>query len=186
MINELLVQLAEWLYATAGSRAIEESYYMYNWIETTHVLTVMLSLGMLVFIDLRMLGLAMPGVSAAKIADRLNIPMMVGFGIMFITGLLLFYAKPTYTINSIWFRIKMVLLLVAFVNAIMFHKRMKASVGSWENERRAPRHLQISAALSLGLWAGVVTTGRLIAYDWYHCYKELSPFMNWAAGCVAD
>jgi uncharacterized membrane protein SirB2 len=186
VINELLVQFAEWLYATGGSRAIEESYYMYNWIEATHVLTVMLSLGMLVFIDLRMLGLAMPGVSAAKIADRLNIPMMVGFGIMFITGLLLFYAKPTYTINSIWFRIKMVLLLVAFVNAIMFHKRMKASVGSWEHERKAPRHLQISAALSLGLWAGVVTTGRLIAYDWYHCYKELSPFMNWAAGCVAD
>lgn len=186
MINELLVQFAEWLYATGGSRAIEESYYMYNWIEATHVLTVMLSLGMLVYIDLRMLGLAMPGVSAAKIADRLNIPMMVGFGIMFITGLLLFYAKPTYTINSIWFRIKMVLLLVAFVNAIMFHRRMKASAGSWEYERKAPRHLQISAALSLGLWAGVVTTGRLIAYDWYHCYKELSPFMNWAAGCVAN
>lgn len=186
MINELLLQFAEWLYATGGSRSIEESYYLYNWIETTHVLTVMLSLGMLVFIDLRMLGMVMPGVSAVKIAERLNMPMMIGFAIMFITGLLLFYAKPVYTIQSIWFRIKMVLLLVAFVNAILFHKRMMASQGSWDMEPKAPRHLQIGAALSLGLWAGVVTTGRLIAYDWYHCYRDLPAFLSWAAGCVAD
>ena len=52
-MNELLYQFAEWLYATPWSRAIEESFYLYNWIETTHVLTVMLSLGMLIFIDLR-------------------------------------------------------------------------------------------------------------------------------------
>ncbi len=186
MINELLLQFAEWLYATSGSRAIEESFYLYNWIEATHVLTIMLCLGMLVFIDLRMLGLAMPGVSAVKISERLNIPMMIGFAIMFITGLLLFYAKPTYTIQSIWFRIKMVLLVVAFVNAVLFHKRMKASASTWEYEAKAPRHLRINAALSLGLWAGVVMTGRLIAYDWFHCYRELPAWLGAAAGCVAD
>lgn len=186
MINELLFQFAEWLYATEWSRAIEESFYLYNWIETTHVLTVMLSLGMLVFIDLRMLGWVMPNVSAVKLAERLNMAMMIGFIIMFITGLLLFYAKPTYTIQSIWFRIKMVLLLGAFINAVVFHKRMMASAGTWDNEPKAPRHLQIGAALSLGLWAGVVTTGRLIAYDWYHCYRDLPAFLSWAAGCVAD
>jgi uncharacterized membrane protein len=109
----MLVQFAEWLYATGGSRAIEESFYLYNWIETTHVLTIMVCLGMLAFIDLRMLGYALPNVSASTIADRLNVPMMIGFALMFITGLLLFYAKPTYTNQSIWFRIKMVLLVVS-------------------------------------------------------------------------
>ena len=186
MINELLLQFAEWLYNTGGSRAIEESFYLYNWIETTHVLTIMLCLGMLAFIDLRMLGYAMPGVSASRIADRLNIPMMIGFAIMFITGLLLFYAKPVYTIQSIWFRVKMLLLLVAFFNAIRFHRHMKASESTWQNEPRAPLDLRISAALSLGLWAGVVTTGRLIAYDWYHCYRDLPAWLGMAAGCVAD
>ena len=186
MINELLLQFSEWLYATGGSRAIEESYYLYNWIETTHVLTIMICLGMLAFIDLRMLGYAMPNVSASTIADRLNIPMMVGFAIMFVTGLLLFYAKPVYTNQSIWFRIKMVLLVVAFFNAIRFHRHMKASESTWSHEPRAPLNLRISAALSLGLWAGVVTTGRLIAYDWFHCYRDLPAWLGAAAGCVPE
>jgi len=68
-VNAWLLQFSEWLYSTTWSRSIEESFYLYNWIETTHVLTVMLSLGMLLFIDLRMLGLTMTRVSAVKIAD---------------------------------------------------------------------------------------------------------------------
>ena len=40
--------------------------------------------------------------------------------------------------------------------------------------------------LSLGFWAGVVVTGRAIAYDWYDCHKELPNFMYWAAGCVDE
>ena len=146
----------------------------------------MLSLGMLLFIDLRMLGLTMTRVSAVKIANRLNTPMLLGFAIMFITGLLLFYAKPVYTIQSIWFRVKMALLVLAFINAVVFHRRMMASGASWENEPRAPLNLRIGAALSLGLWLGVITTGRLIAYDWYHCYRDLSPWLGTLAGCVAD
>lgn len=185
-MNAWLLQFSEWLYATNWSRSIEESFYLYNWIETTHVLTVMLSLGMLLFIDLRMLGLSMTRVSAVKIANRLHMPMIIGFAIMFITGLLLFYAKPVYTIQSIWFRVKMMLLLLAFINALIFNKRLKESGPTWENEPRAPRHLRISAALSLGLWLGVITTGRLIAYDWYHCYRDLPVWLGTMAGCVAD
>ena len=185
MINEWLLQFAEWLYATSGSRAIEQSYYLYNWIETTHVLTVMVSLGMLIFIDLRMLGLAMPNVSAVKLANRLNLVMMIGFTVMFITGLLLFYAKPVYTTQSIWFRIKFLLLIIAFINAVLFHRRMLASGASWEFDAKAPRNLQLGAAFWLVLWIGVVTTGRLIAYDWYQCYRELPQWLSVAAGCVA-
>lgn len=185
-MNAWLLQVAEWLYATTWSRSIEESFYLYNWIETTHVLTVMLSLGMLLFIDLRMLGLTMNRVSAVKIANRLNLPMLIGFAIMFITGLLLFYAKPVYTIQSIWFRVKMGLLLLAFINALVFHRRMTESGATWENEPRAPLNLRIGAAMSLGLWLGVITTGRLIAYDWFHCYRDLPAWLGAVAGCVAD
>ena len=67
---------------------LHESYYMYNWVESTHVLTLMVSLGMLFLIDLRMLGLALPDVPASRIAERLNVPMLIGFAVMFITGIL--------------------------------------------------------------------------------------------------
>lgn len=185
MLNDLLLQFAEWLDTHAWSTGLHESFYMYNWVESTHVITLMIFLGMLCVIDLRMLGLVMTQVPASKIAARLNTPMMIGFVIMIVTGLLLYYAVPVRTTQSIWFRIKFVLLIVAGINAWLFHRRMTDSVSTWGNDKKAPRRLRYAAGLSLALWAGVVTTGRLIAYDWYDCYRVQSDLIAWAAGCTA-
>ena len=105
MLNEILLRLAQWLDTQAWSTDLHESYYMYAWVEGTHVLTLMVFLGMLAAIDLRMLGLAFTDVSAAKIADKLDFPMLIGFTVMVITGFLLYYAIPVRTTQSIWFRI---------------------------------------------------------------------------------
>lgn len=163
---------------------LHESYYMYNWVESTHVLTLMASLGMLFLIDLRMLGYALPDVPASKIADRLNIPMLIGFVVMFITGILLFYAVPIRTSQSLWFRIKMVLLVACAINAYLFHKRMNESVASWDNEPRAPSRIRMGAMLSLGFWSIIVICGRFIAYDWFDCGPESSGFIAAISGCV--
>jgi hypothetical protein len=100
VINELVYSIAVWLDDTQWSTMLHESYYMYNWVESTHVLTLMLSLGMLFLIDLRMLGYALPDMPASRLAERLNIPMLIGFTVMFITGILLFYAVPVRTSQS--------------------------------------------------------------------------------------
>ena len=186
MLNEWLLALARWLDTHEWSTALHESLYMYAWIETTHVLTLMVFLGMLFMIDLRMLGLAFTEVPASKLADRLDRPMMLGFAVMVITGLLLYYAIPERTTQSIWFRIKVVLMIAAGINAFLFRAKMLAADGSWDNDRRAPKRMRVGAGLSLLLWAGVVVTGRSIAYDWYDCNKDLPYLMYWAAGCVDE
>lgn len=186
MLNELLLNLAHWFDAQAWSTALHESLYMYAWIETTHVLTLAVFLGMLFVIDLKILGMIFPTVPAAVVAERLDKPMMLGFAVMVITGLLLYYAIPVRTTQSIWFRIKVVLMVAAGVNALLFRNRMHEAHGSWDGVAPAPRRLKIGAALSLGLWAGVVVTGRSIAYDWFDCNKALPYFMYWAAGCVDE
>lgn len=186
MLNQGLFDFAQWLDSFELSTRLHESYYMYNWVESTHVLSLAVSLGMLLIIDMRMLGLTLTNVPASRIAARLNIPMMIGFTVMVVTGLLLFFAVPVRTTQSIWFRIKLVLLFAAAVNAWMFHKKMNESVASWDSEPKAPIRLRYAAGLSLGLWGGVVTTGRLIAYDWYDCYRSQSEFMAWASGCMAE
>lgn len=184
MLNEALLALARWLDTHAWSTALHESLYLYAWIETTHVLTLAVFLGMLLVIDLRVLGAAFPEVSAVTIAERLDKPMMLGFAVMVITGLLLYYAIPVRTTQSLWFRIKVALLIAAGINALLFRRRMQAA--GWSGEGRAPRPLRAGAARSVALWAGVVVTGRAIAYDWFDCDKALSPLMYWAAGCVDE
>ena len=186
MLNELLLNLARWLDSQSWSTAIHESIYLYAWIETTHVITLMVFLGMLFVIDLRMLGAIFPKVPASIIAQRLDKPMMVGFAMMLITGFLLYYAIPVRTTQSLWFRIKVVLLIVAGINAFLFRAKMQASSSSWDLDPIPPKRIRVGAMLSLVLWAGVVITGRTIAYDWFDCHKQLPYAMYWAAGCVDE
>ena len=186
MLNELLLNLARWLDSQSWSTAIHESIYLYAWIETTHVITLMVFLGMLFVIDLRMLGAIFPKVPASIIAQRLDKPMMIGFSMMLITGFLLYYAIPVRTTQSLWFRIKVVLLIVAGINAFLFRAKMQASSSSWDLDPIPPKRIRVGAMLSLVLWAGVVITGRTIAYDWFDCHKQLPYAMYWAAGCVDE
>ena len=183
-MDELIYNIAVWIDDTPYSAMLHESYYMYNWVESTHVLTLMMSLGMLFLIDLRMLGYAFPDVPASKIADRLNIPMLIGFTVMFVTGILLFYAVPVRSAQSVWFRIKMILLVACAINAYLFHKRMNESVSSWDNEARAPKRIRTGAMLSLAFWTIVVICGRFIAYDWFDCDYDQSAFIDFVAGCI--
>ena len=184
ILNDLLLELARWLDSHSLSTQLHESFYMYNWVESTHVLTLMLFLGMLIIIDLRMLGWIFPDVPASRIARHLDKPMLFGMAVMFVTGFALYYAIPERTTQSIWFRIKVALLVAASINALLFRKRMQDSVSSWDTAPRPPNNIRFAAAASLTLWAGVVITGRTIAYDWFDCHKELPTFMYWAAGCV--
>lgn len=186
MLNEWLLEFARWLDTHEWSTGLHESYYMYSWIETTHVLTLCLFLGMLMVIDLRMLGYAFVSVPASRIAQWLDKPMMLGFVVMLATGLLLFYAIPVRSTQSIWFRIKVVLLIAAGINALLFRRQMQRSKGSWDMDKTPPPRIRRGAGLSLALWAGVVFTGRAIAYDWFDCHKPLSQFMYWTAGCVDE
>lgn len=185
-MNERIYHFAAWLDSHPWSTQLHESYYMYNWVESTHVLALMLSLGMLFLIDLRMLGLALTGIPAATVARRLKLPMLIGFGVMLVTGLLLFYAIPVRTAQSLWFRIKLALLLAAAVNAWLFHRRMRAAETQpgWDRAVTAPPALRLGAALSLLFWVLVVICGRLIAYDWFDCDVEPAAPIAALAGCV--
>ncbi|MEX2470024.1 MAG: DUF6644 family protein [Pseudohongiellaceae bacterium] len=184
MLNELVYNLAVMLDDTSWSTLLHESYYMYNWVESTHVLFLMVSLGTLFVIDFRMLGLAFTNVPASQVASRLTWPMIIGFTVMFATGILLFYAVPVRSTQSIWFRIKMVLLVCAAVNAWLFHKRMNESVATWENDSKAPSRIRQGAMLSLAFWSIIVICGRFIAYDWFDCERQPGAFMSVMAGCV--
>ena len=159
---------------------------MYAWIESTHVLTLILFLGMLFVIDLRMLGVAFADVPASTLLKRLNRPMIIGFAVMLITGFILYYAIPVRTTQSIWFRIKVVLLIAAGINAWLFHRQVTATGNNWDHQATPPQRIRVGAGLSLLFWAGVVICGRTIAYDWYDCHKEMPAMMYWLAGCVDE
>ena len=62
---------------------------------------------------------------------------------------------------------KMMMMLVAMVNALAFHQSTYHSVSLWDATGRPPKSATLSGVLSIALWAGVVVSGRMIAYNWF-------------------
>jgi uncharacterized membrane protein len=181
-----LLPACEWLAGTAWSIALHESLYVYPLVETVHVLALMLFVGSLCFVDLRLLGWSLREVRVSVVTARVLPWAIAGFAIAAVTGALLFYAIPVRTYQSIFFRIKIIVLLVAGLNALLFHRYAKTAAAGWESAAKPPRRIRLAGAISLSAWALVIVMGRMIAYNWFDCDKQpQSDFVNWAAGCVA-
>ena len=179
-----LLPFFQWLASTPGSIALHESFFMYPLLESSHVLTICLFVGMSVIWDLRLLGVILPQVPMVEMTRRIWPYMLIGFIMMVITGLLLVYAIPVRSYQNIFFRVKMVMFVLAGLNAWVFHRTVFRTVGEWNMAAPPPRRARAAAAASLFLWAGIVVTGRMIAYNWFDCDLQQGPFIVWAAGCT--
>ena len=182
----LLHSFAEWLDSHAWSTALIESLWVWPLLESTHVLTVMLFVGMLAMVDLRLLGFAFKEAPVSHLTSRILPWSVAGFVVMVATGLLLFYSKPVSYTHNVWFRVKVVLLIAAAVNAWMFHRRVSRDRERWDSKPKPPAAVRMTAAMSLGIWASVIVVGRMIAYNWFECRSGQPAFIVWAAGCAAE
>ena len=178
-----LSRFALWLAATEGSIALHESLYLYTLIEATHVMGIMLFAGTIAMADLRLLGRAFTHTPVSEMTARILPWTVGGFILMAITGLLLFYAIPVRTFHSVWFRLKMALLVAAAINIWVFHRRVQRDRKEWDRGELPPLRVRVSAALSLCLWAGVIAAGRMIAYDWADCGRPQPAWIDWLAQC---
>jgi hypothetical protein len=181
-----LLPFCEWLASTPGSIALHESLFMYPLVESVHVLTLCLFVGMTWMLDLRLTGLAFRHVPVADVVKRLQPWMFLGFGIMVVSGVLLFYAIPVRSYQNIFFRTKAVFLILAGVNALRFHTGIFRNVGSWGRDAQPPSRARFAGFASLALWAGIIITGRMIAYNWFDCDKPQPRWVQVATGCSYD
>ena len=89
-----LTTFCEWLANMPGSIALHESIWMYRIVESVHVLTVRLFLGLAVVLDLRLLGVTFQRARVSEIAERLLPWTTLGFALMVTSGALLFMPSP--------------------------------------------------------------------------------------------
>jgi|TARA_B100001013_G_C24484534_1_gene392636 hypothetical protein len=181
-----LLSFCEWLAETEWSIALHESFYMYPLIESTHVVALFLFAGTIAMVDLRLLGFAFRDVPVSEINARILPWTVAGAFVMVLTGVLLFYAIPVRTYQSLWFRFKVVFLLVAAFNVWRFHRRVQKNRVVWDSDERPPRSARVSGAVSLSMWAGVIVFGRMIAYNWFDCDRPQSDFVYWLSGCIVE
>jgi hypothetical protein len=181
-----LLPFCRWLASTRGSISLHQSLYMYPLVESVHVLTLCVFVGLSVILDLRLLGLMLRNAPAGEITRRLLPWLQGGFVVMLVSGLLLFYAIPVRSYQNVFFRAKLVFLVIAGFNAWYFHRGVYRTVDRWERAPVAPRPARVAGAVSLVMWAAIIVAGRLIAYNWFDCDIPQSAFIQRVAGCTAD
>ncbi|MGQ0650252.1 MAG: DUF6644 family protein, partial [Gemmatimonadaceae bacterium] len=148
----MLLKFLEWLASTPWSVALHESQYVWPFTESAHVLSLGLFVGTAVMLDLRLLGLTMTRVRVSDVTGKLLPWTRAGFALMALTGVLLFYATPVTYYRSIFFRIKVVLLILATLNIWFFHSRTHRDVAEWDLDVRPPRAARVAAIVSLVAW----------------------------------
>ena len=175
----------EWLGTTGWSIALLESIWVWSLVESTHVLTLTLFAGTAVMMDLRFLGVAFKRVPISEFTNRM-LPWTRGaFWVMVVTGLLLLYSNPLRYYHNIFFRIKIGLMVLAGLNVWWFHTRTHREVVEWDHDPIPPRAVRIAGGMSIFVWAFIIVTGRMIAYNWFDCdIQPQSDFVNWASGCI--
>lgn len=158
-----IVSALEWVESTSLSIAIREGALLYPIIGGFHLLSIALFGGMLVMTDLRLLGWAMRRRTVSDILEQFRAWKRAGFALVVSSGLLLAWAEPLKLYRSQSFWEKMALLGLVGVHALVFRH------GVYENAKALDAGLtlraKLAAALSLTLWAGLIVTGRLIAFD---------------------
>lgn len=137
------------------SEAIRRSIWAYPALETIHIASFAVVFGALMVLELRVFGAA-PAVPLSPLA-RLAVPTaLTAFALAAAAGLLMLISSATETVLNTAFQIKVGLILIAGVNAWWFHRR--GSLTLHDGVAKA------QSLLSIMLWFGVITCGRLIAY----------------------
>jgi len=144
---------------TVGS-FVTETPWMWPTCETLHFVGLTLLLGVVLLVDLRVLGV-MKGVSFASL-HRLLPWAAFGFGVNVITGMLFFVGIPGQYINNTAFYWKVGLVMLAGLNAVYFTLLKEPwELGPGED---APLTAKIAAASAMVLWVSVMYFGSMLPF----------------------
>jgi hypothetical protein len=143
--------------------AMRGSMWLYPVVETIHIAGFSLLVGAVLMFDLRVLGLSKQ-VSVRSLASHL-LPWGAAALVLIVpAGLLMFTSDAAALVGNRAFVLKMVFLMLAGTNAAAFHLGPFRTVDAWDRGVTAPLPARLHAVVSVLLWLGILTCGRMIAY----------------------
>jgi Family of unknown function (DUF6644) len=152
------------LEASALAARIRDSLWLFPLIESTHVVGLALVFGTIAIIDLRLLGVASTQRPFQRMASEILKWTWGAFALTALTGTLMFITNAGVYYHNVFFRTKMLLLLLAGINILIFELTAGRTIHRWDKERSAPPVGKAVAVLSLAIWIGVICMGRLIGF----------------------
>jgi hypothetical protein len=143
---------------------IHESLWGFPIVVGTHILGLIVSVGILVWFDFRLMGFGLRHYPVSALYRRLIPWASGGFAVMFTSGGLLFAAYATSAYPNVYFRVKMAALLLAGINAAIYHVVTERDIANWDASPQPPVSARMAGLASIVLWAVVIVSGRMMSY----------------------
>ncbi len=154
-----LYSFFQWLASTRISDAMNASVWAFAAVETLHLLSLALLGGMVLMLNLRLLGLRLQRRPPAEVAQELYPYTRASLAVMLASGVMLLIDGPLRYYGNKAFRLKMVLLAAAIMFSYLQHRRIvRFGLAPIRPIERA------GAAVALSLWLGVGLAGRAIGF----------------------
>lgn len=162
-----MLDICHWLEATRVGVLVRESLYGFPILVGLHIFGLALSVGVLLWFDLRLIGVALTSSAVSRVYRGLIPWATAGFLSMLVTGSLLFTGFAAAAYQSPYFIIKVSALALAGLNALVYHLVTERGGQLWDNAPRPPAAARAAGMISLALWATVILCGRIMAYTMY-------------------
>jgi hypothetical protein len=156
--------LLEWLQRTSVAIQIRDSLFTFPVLESIHVVGLALVFGTIAILDLRLLGVASTGRAVSRLMSDLLKWTWAAFAVTALTGGLMFSTNAVVYFHNTFFRAKMILLVLAGLNMLVFELTARKTIDRWDRASTTPSSAKVVAALSLVIWVGVIVAGRIIGF----------------------
>ncbi len=150
--------------ASGLATRIRDALWIFPLIESTHVIGLSLVFGTILIIDLRLLGIASTHRSFRRMASDILKWTWAAFALTALTGTLMFITNARVYYHNLFFRTKMLMLVLSGINMLIFELTAGRTIHRWDKAPSAPPAGKAAAALSLAMWITIIIMGRLIGF----------------------
>jgi hypothetical protein len=152
-----------WLENLPLAMRIGESWW-FPFLESLHVVGVTFVFGSLLMVDLRLIGVAARSYAVTRMSKELVPWTWAAFALSLVTGVGLFVTRADHYAANIAFQLKMLALLLAGINMLVFHFGTLRGVAGWDGVSTPPSRARGAGALSLLFWIAVMLAGRWVGH----------------------
>jgi hypothetical protein len=156
-----LLSFFQWCYQTAIGEAVRESTWLFPLIEAFHLLGLGLTVGAVLIVDLRLLGVGLSRQPVAQLSAAVQPWLLGSLTLMFASGIPLFLSESMKCYYSFAFWVKMTSLFLVLL--FTFTVRRRVTRTDLTSDR--PLLGRFTALISLVLWFGVAWGGRWIGFS---------------------
>lgn len=154
--------IVTWILGTSINAWVLNTPWAWPIMEILHFIGLSILLGAMLLIDVRLAGHWRT--ISLNAVHRLLPWAILGFAINLVTGVIFFFGDPERYVANIGFRIKMVLVVIAGLNAIWYKLKIDSDLANWSADQDSTAQAKAVAYISLVSWFGVLLFGRLIPY----------------------